>query len=123
MSAVKAAIERVHEIIDALEAEGHKFAGELKHLFSGLAGDVPALEAEVKADVGQVVETAETQGVVPAEREAVADAAKLGGEVVHDVEAAAKGTEKTPIEPAHTPPQVAAVLAGEAAVASTDASA
>lgn len=88
MSAVKAATDRVHEIIDALEAEGHKYAAELKSLFTGLIGAVPGLESEAKTDAADVVKTAETQGVVPAEHEAVADGEHLAGGAVADVEIA-----------------------------------
>jgi hypothetical protein len=102
MSAVKAAIDRVHEIIDALEAEGHKFAGELKSLFTGIAGDVPALEAEAKADVADVASTAETQGLAAAGHEAVADAEHLGSDALADVKAAVKDAGGAPSQPEPT---------------------
>jgi hypothetical protein len=123
---MSAAMDRIHHWLDEVKAEfehllGHadtevqsaaKNAVEKIDAVKGeLAADVPALEAEAKSDAESVVKTAETQGVVPAEREAVADAAKLGGKVAHDVETAVA---------AHTPQQTAAVLAGEAAVASTE---
>jgi hypothetical protein len=99
--------DEIHEIADALVAEGHKFGAKLKAIASQITGDVPVLESEVAKDAADVVHTAETQGVEPAAKEAVADAAALGAEAVHDVESAATA-----------PAQTAAVIAGEAAVAS-----
>jgi hypothetical protein len=108
--------EKLHALADQLVAEEHKLGARLKALVGQLAGDGPALEAEVKSDAAHVVKTAETQGVVPAEHEAEADAVKLGVEAVHDVETAAKDA----VTPAHSTAQTAAVIAGEAAVASTE---
>lgn len=85
-------VEKLHGVADALVAEEHRLGARLKALLAELEGDVPELEAEAKADVADVVHTAETQGVVPAEREAVADAARLGAHAVADVEQAVADT-------------------------------
>lgn len=108
------ALEKLHALADQLVAEGHRLGARAKALVGQLAGDVPVLESEAKADAEQVVKTAETQGVKPAIVEAEGDAVALAEEAGHDVEAAVTA----PAEPAHSTAQTAAVIAGEAAVAS-----
>ncbi len=120
MSAMKARFEAelqaARDLLNAaaakLKAIGHTDAAKVEQVAKELEGDAPVLEREAAADAAQVAKTTETQGIVPAEHEAVADAAKLGAEAAHDVETAIA-------DAAHTPQQVGAVIAGEAAVADT----
>jgi len=106
MPILKPVLDELRTILGKAESAGDTVAGDVKALYRKLVGNVPALEAEVKADAEQVVKTAETQGVVPAEHEAEADAVKIGAHVARDAADAAR-----------TPQQAAAVIAGEAAVA------
>jgi hypothetical protein len=75
-----------------------------------LAADAPKLADEAKADAADVVHTAETQGVVPAEHEAEGDVVTLTRDAVHDVADALADS-------ARSPQQTTAVTAGEAAAA------
>lgn len=50
-----AAIDRLHALIAQLEEEGHVLAADLRKELDKLRGDAPAVEAEVKADAGQLV--------------------------------------------------------------------
>jgi len=49
-----AAIERLHALIAQLEEEGHVLASDLRKELDKLRGEVPAFEAEAKADAEQV---------------------------------------------------------------------
>jgi hypothetical protein len=92
MAAVKAAYEAALGDLRAagatLKAIGHDGWQRVEAVVKELEGDAPVLEHEAAADAAQVVTTAETEGIVPAEHQAVADAAKLGAEAAHDVETA-----------------------------------
>ena len=94
--AVKAAAHNAVQRIDAAKAEIEK--------------DAPQLEHEAEADAADVVHTAATEGVIPAEHKAVEDAGELVAEAGRDVVTAVE-------DAAHSPQQTTAVLAGEAAVA------
>jgi len=80
MAAMKAAYEaildRLHALWVTLDGEGHHLAAEAKAVLDELRGDVPALEAEAKADAADVVHTAETQGLAQAEQQAAVTAAR-----------------------------------------------
>jgi Sec-independent protein translocase protein TatA len=103
-------------LFDLGDEKAHAIGRDIAKTVAELKGDVPALEAEVKADAAHVVKTAETQGVKPAIVEAEGDAVALATEAAHDVEAAVTA----PVESAHSTARTAAVIAGEAAVASTE---
>lgn len=109
MSVIAAVETKLHDLWAKLEAEGHHLADEAKTILADLKGDEPVLEHEAEADVADVVHTAATEGLVPAEQEAVKDGAELVVEAGHDVVTAVQ-------DAAHTPQQTAAVLAGETAV-------
>lgn len=85
MGAITTAETELHHLITALEDEGHHLADQFRTAFNTLRGDVPQLEADAKTDAEQVVATAETQGLIPAEHEAVEDTAALAAEAEHDV--------------------------------------
>ena len=68
-----------------LKAIGHTGWTRVEQVLHELEGDAPTLEHEAAADAEHVAQTAATQGVKPAEAEAVADAAKLGAEAGRDV--------------------------------------
>lgn len=54
-----AAIDRLHVLIAQLEEEGHVLAADLRKELDKLRGEAPVIEAEVKADTGQLVTEAE----------------------------------------------------------------
>lgn len=87
-AAYEAALDKARALWAALDAEGHHLAGQAKNVYEELRGDAPVLEHEAEADAAHVVATAETQGLVPAEHEAVTDAEHLGAEAASDVESA-----------------------------------
>lgn len=63
-----AAIERLHALIAQLEEEGHVLAGDFRKELDKLRGEVPALEAEAKADAEQIAHDAASdveQAVTP----------------------------------------------------------
>lgn len=62
-----AAIEKLHALIAQLEEEGHVLAADLRHELDKLRGEAPAVEAEVKADAGQLVADAEHDATQAAE--------------------------------------------------------
>lgn len=94
MSVIQSIEAELHAIWEKLAAEGHKVADEIKAVIDQLKGDAPKLEAEAEADAADVAKTAATEGVVPAEREAVKDADTLAADAVHDVAAAVEGSAK-----------------------------
>jgi len=104
MSAYTAALDKAHALWAALEAEGHHFADQAKSVYEELRGDAPALEREAEADVEHVAETAATQGIKPAEAEAIADAGTLAAEAGHDVVTAVQDAAHTPGSGAATEP-------------------
>lgn len=114
MSAIKAVYEAaladLHNAAAKLEQIGHDGWARVKQIAHELEGDAPVLEHEAEADVADVVHTAATEGVIPAEQEAVADGTALVVEAGHDVATAVE-------DAAHTPQQTTAVIAGETAVA------
>jgi hypothetical protein len=101
MSAMKDKFENLLHRIEAAAASlighadstVHTVAEDVVAAVRELRGDAPALEHEAVVDAADVVKTAETQGVKPAEAEAVADTGKLAAEVGHDVEAAVTSAE------------------------------
>lgn len=113
MSVIAAVETKLHDLWAKLEAEGHHLADEAKTILADLKGDEPVLEHEAEADVADVVHTAATEGVIPAEQEAVKDGGELVVEAGHDVAAAVE-------DAVHSPQQTTAVIAGETAVASTE---
>lgn len=110
MSAMKAVLDELHALWAKAEAAGDTVAEDAKALYHRLAGDLPQLEHDAEANAADVAKTAATEGVIPAEQEAVKDAGELVAEAGRDV-ATAVG------DAAHTPTQTAAVIAGETAVA------
>lgn len=117
MSAIKAVYEAaladLHNAATKLEQIGHDGWARVKQIARELEGDEPVLAAEAEKDAADVAKTAATQGLVPAEQEAVKDAGELAGEVAADVTTAVA-------DAAHSPQQTAAVIAGETAVATTE---
>lgn len=102
MSAIKAVYEAaladLHNAAAKLEQIGHDGWARVKEIAHELEGDAPKLADEAAADAAQVVHTAETQGVVPAEAEAAKDGTELIVDAGHDVAAAVEGSHK-PAEP------------------------
>ena len=110
MSVIATVEAKLHDLWAKLEAEGHHLADEAKTILADLKGDEPVLAADAEKDAADVVHTAATEGVIPAEQEAVKDAGELAGEVAADVKTAVE-------DAAHTPQQTTTVIAGETAVA------
>ena len=110
MSAMKAVLDELHALWAKAEAAGDTVAEDVKALYHRLAGDLPQLEHEAETDAADVVKTAATEGVLPAEQEAVKDGGELAGEVAADVATAVQ-------DAARTPQQTTAVIAAETAVA------
>lgn len=110
MSVIATVETKLHDLWAKLEAEGHHLADEAKTILADLKGDEPVLAAEAEKDAADVVHTAATEGVIPAEHKAVEDAGELVVEAGHDVATAVQ-------DAAHTPQQTAAVTAGKTAVA------
>lgn len=110
MSVIAAVEAKLHDLWAKLEAEGHHLADEAKTILADLKGDEPTLVHDAEADAADVVKTAATEGVIPAEQEAVKDGTELVVEAGRDVATAVE-------DAAHTPQQTAAVIAGETAVA------
>ena len=102
MSVIATVETKLHDLWAKLEAEGHHLAEEAKTILAELKGDEPVLAAEAEKDAADVVHTAATEGVIPAEQEAVKDAGELVAEAGHDVATAVE-------DAAHTPQQTAAV--------------
>lgn len=98
MSLIQSVETKLHDLWAALEADGHHLADRAKEIWDEVRADAPKIEAEAAADVVDVVKTAETQGIVPAEAEAVADGEALAADAGHDVAAALEGSAK-PAEP------------------------
>lgn len=97
-------LDKLHEVLAALEAESHHLATEVKTALNDLKADAPVLEAEAAQDAEHVAVTAETQGIKPAEAEAVADAGKLAAEAGADVADAVKDATTTPAPAASDTP-------------------
>lgn len=115
---MSAVLEHIHNLLNEAKAElvklfGHgeaevdaaaKAAAEkIDAVRSVVETDVPVLEHEAATDAEHVVTDAETEGIKPAEVEAVADAAHLADETVKDVETAVEApaaAEPAPAEPA-----------------------
>lgn len=110
MSVIAAVETKLHDLWAKLEAEGHHLADEAKTILAELKGDEPVLAAEAEKDAADVVKTAATEGVIPAEQKAVKDGGELVVEAGHDVATAVQ-------DAAHTPQQTTAVIAAETAVA------
>ena len=87
MSALSALHAEVAAFEDKLRADAHHLADEFRSLVAKLTG-------EAEADAADVVHTAETQGVIPAEHEAVTDAGTLAEHAVADAQAAVEGGSK-----------------------------
>lgn len=114
MSAIKAVYEAaladLHNAAAKLEQIGHDGWARVKEIARELEGDEPTVVHDAESDAADVAKTAATEGLVPAEQQAVADGTALVVEVGRDVATAVA-------DAAHSPQQTAAVLAGEAAVA------
>ena len=106
MSAIKAvydaALADLHSAAAKLEAIGHDAWARVKDIARELEGDEPVLAAEAEQDTADVVHTAETEGVIPAEQEAVKDGETLIVEAGHDVTTAVEASAKP--APAETAP-------------------
>lgn len=102
MSLIQSVEAQLHDLWAALEAEGHHLAAKAKAVLDQLKSDAPKLEAEAEVDAADVVKTAATEGVVPAEQEAVKDAGALAADAAHDVAAAVEGSAKTGETPSAT---------------------
>lgn len=104
MSAIKTAFDEAVDHLRAaaakLEEIGHDGWERVKEIVGELEADEPKLADEAKTDAEQVVATAETQGLVPAEQEAVADGEALIVDAGQDVAAAVEGSAKTADAPA-----------------------
>lgn len=115
---MSAAMDRVHRWLDEAKAEFEHLLGhadsdvknaaqaaveKIDAVKGELAADAPKLEAEAEQDAADVAHTAETQGIAPAEREAVADGTALIVDAGHDVAAAVEGPAKTETAPVETP--------------------
>jgi len=105
MSAIKAVYEAaladLHNAAAKLEQIGHDGWARVKEIAHELEGDEPVLAAEAEQDAADVVKTAETEGVVAAEQEAVKDGGELVVEAGHDVATAVEDSGKpAPAEPA-----------------------
>lgn len=115
MSAIKAVYEAaladLHNAAAKLEQIGHDGWARVKQIARELEGDEPVLAHDTETDAADVAKTAATEGLVPAEQQAVADGTALVVEAGRDVAAAVA-------DAAHSPQQTAAVIAGETAVAS-----
>lgn len=96
-------------LIGHSDAAVHAVAEDVLRAVQVLRGDVPVLESEAKADAETVVHDAETEGVVPAAKEAEGDAVALAQEAAHDVESAATA----PAEPVAAAVSDTAVAASE----------
>lgn len=114
----EAAKEHLLAALAHLKEIGHDAVAHVEGALHALEGDAPKLEAEAAGDAADVVHTAETQGVVPAEREAAKDGAALIADAGHDVAAAVEGSAKPAPQPATDPKNVTALVAGGAAAAS-----
>ncbi len=101
---------------DALKAEGHALAGEVEKIWTKLTAGLPAAEHQAIENAHAVAADA-LHAAEPVAAETVHDAATVVGEAGERVESAVD--EAAPAETAHTPKQVSAVLAGEAAVTDT----
>ena len=112
----EAALADLHNAAAKPEQIGHDGWARVKQIARELEGDEPVLAHDAEADAADVAKTAATQGLVPAEQEAVKDAGALAGEVAGDVVTAVA-------DAAHSPQQTAAVIAGETAVATEQPSA
>ena len=80
-----------HALIVQLEEKGHELAGEFRAWFDEFTGRIPALEAEVKADAGQVAHDAEVA------------AAPVVAEVERDVKQVAEDAEQAVIPSPRSP--------------------
>ena len=99
MSAIKAVYEAaladLHNAAAKLEQIDHDGWARVKDIARELEGDEPVLAAEAEKDAADVVHTAETEGVIPAEQEAVADGTALLVEAGHDVATAVEDSGNT----------------------------
>jgi len=95
MSIIASLEADLHAVWAKLEAEGHHVADEVKAILDRLRADAPKVVGEAEADAADVVHTAATEGVVPAEREAVADGETLLADAGHDIAAAVEGSGKS----------------------------
>jgi hypothetical protein len=104
MSAIKAvladAIDHLKAAGEKLRELGHDGVARVEEILHELEGDAPKLADEAKTDAEQVVATAETQGLAPAEHEAAADGVQLAEDAGHDVVAAVEGSDKPAPAPA-----------------------
>lgn len=91
------------ELLGHADEKVHAIGQDLARVAGELRGDAPKLEAEAVQDAADVVHTAETQGVAPAETQAAADAVTLAEHAGHDVAAAVEGSHKAAdADPAET---------------------
>ena len=90
MTVLEAAKAELHDIVTALENEGHNLAVRARTALGALEAEVPAVEHEAEADVAAVAQTAATQGLVPAEAAAVAAPAPVAAPVAPAAEPTAQ---------------------------------
>lgn len=99
----EAAREHLHAALAHLKEIGHDAWAHVEQALHALEGDAPKLADEAKTDAEQVVTTAATEGVIPAEHAAEGDAVQLAQDAVHDVaDALAGSTKPTAAEPGTT---------------------
>jgi hypothetical protein len=91
---MSAILDELHALITHLEDEEHALAGRFRAAWDALKADEPKLLGEAEADAADVVHTAATEGVVPAEQKAVADGEALIEDTGHDIAAAVEGSGK-----------------------------
>lgn len=94
MSALHALHAEIAAFEDKLRGEAHHLGDRAHHLADEFRSLVAKLTGEAEADAADVVHTAETQGVVPAEHEAVTDAGTLAEHAIADAQAAVEGGSK-----------------------------
>lgn len=133
---MSAVLEHLHTLLDEAKAEFAKLFGhadadvqaaakaaaeKIDAAKSVVETDIPVLEHEAVTDAEHVVGTAETEGVKPAEAEAVADGAHLAGEAVHDVETAVHDVPAPAAQAPATPAAPAPAASDTPAAPSTGA--
>lgn len=91
---MSAILDELHALITHLEEEEHALAGRFRAAWDALKADEPKLLGEAEADAADVVHTAAAEGVVAAEKKALADGETLIADAGHDIAAAAEGSGK-----------------------------
>lgn len=94
MNAIQAVETELEHIATTLENEGHALAARARAAYEAFRADVPKLAAEAETDATDVAHTAETQGLLPAEAQAVADGETLITDAGHDLAAAVEPPAK-----------------------------